>query len=70
MHAKNTKLNIIDSSLTSVYGSWEEQWSKVIDPQFYNKDRTFIDLAKQVTLEDSALLYDQIPDDREAEVFL
>jgi len=42
----------------------------VADPQFYNKDRTYIDLAKQVTSEDSTLPYDHIPEDHEAEVFL
>jgi hypothetical protein len=42
----------------------------VADPQFYNKDWTFIDLTKQVTSEDSALLFDYIPEDHEAEVFL
>jgi hypothetical protein len=70
MHAKNTKLEHMDSSLPSAYGGWEACWSKVADPQFYNKDRTFVDLAKQITSEDSALPYDQIPDDHEAEVFL
>ena len=40
------------------------------DPQFYNKDRTFVDLIKQVTLEDSALPYDHILEDYKAEVFL
>ncbi|KAF2175411.1 hypothetical protein K469DRAFT_610840 [Zopfia rhizophila CBS 207.26] len=70
MNAKNTKLKHMDTSLTSVCGRWEECWSNVTDPQFYNKNRTFIDLAKQVTSKDSALPYDQIPDDREAEVFL
>jgi hypothetical protein len=34
------------------------------------KDHTFVDLAKQVTSEDTALPYDQIPEDHEAEVFL
>lgn len=38
--------------------------------QFYNKDRTFVDLVKQVILEDSALLYNNIPEDYKAEVFL
>jgi hypothetical protein len=42
----------------------------VADPQFYNKDRTFIDLVKQVTSEDSALPYNNVPEDCEAEVFL
>ena len=70
MHAKNTKLEHMDSSLPSAYGRWEACWARVVDPQFYNQDRTFVDLAKQVTSEDSALPYDEIPDDHEAEVFL
>ena len=52
------------------YDSWQARWSEVADPQFYNKDRTFVDLAKQVTSEDSALPYDRVPDDHGAEVFL
>ena len=47
----------MDPSLTGAYTRWENYWSKVTNPQFYNKDWTFIDLVKQVTLEDSALLY-------------
>jgi hypothetical protein len=72
MHAKNTKLQFIDSagSLTAAYKSWASQWTQATDPQFYNPDHTFVDLAKQVTSEDSALPYTQIPHDREAEVFL
>ena len=69
-HAKNTKLEFIDASLTQAYDSWQVKWSEVTDPQFYNKDRTFVDLAKQVTSEDSALPYDNIPEEHEAEVFL
>ena len=46
VHAKNTKLEFMHLSLTGLYDKWNEQWSKVADPQFYNKDRTFIDLAK------------------------
>jgi hypothetical protein len=42
----------------------------VADAQFYNKDRTFVDLAKQVTSKDSALSCNDIPEDCEAEVFL
>jgi len=42
----------------------------VADPQFYNKDRTYVDLTKQVTSEDSALPYNHIPEDYKAEVFL
>jgi len=42
----------------------------VADPQFYNKDRTFIDLAKQVTSENSALPYDSVLEDYKVEVFL
>jgi hypothetical protein len=48
MNAKNTKLEHMDASLTSAYRRWEECWSKAADPQFYNKDRTFIDLGKQL----------------------
>lgn len=70
VHAKNTKLEFMDASLTQAYDSWQAKWSEVADPQFYNKDRTFVDLAKQVTSEDSALPYDNIPEDHEAEVFL
>ena len=70
MHAKNTKLEHMDSSLPLAYRRWEACWSRVADPQFYNQDRTFINLAKQVTSKDSALLYDLIPNDHEAEVFL
>ncbi|KFZ11705.1 hypothetical protein V502_07447 [Pseudogymnoascus sp. VKM F-4520 (FW-2644)] len=44
--------------------------SHAANPEFYNKDRTYVDLAKQVTSEDSALPYDQLPEDHEAEVFL
>lgn len=69
-HAKNTKLEFMDSSLTQAYDSWWANWSEVADPQFYNKARTFVDLAKQVTSEDSALPYDHIPEDHTAEVFL
>jgi hypothetical protein len=70
VHAKNTKLEFMHPSLTGLYGKWDEQWSKVADPQFYNKERTFVDLAKQVTSEDSALPYDQLLDNHEAEVYL
>jgi hypothetical protein len=70
IHAKNTKLEHMDPSLTTAYGRWEQCWSQIADPQFYSQDRTFVDLAKQVTSEDSALPYDQIPHDHEAEVFL
>ena len=72
MHSKNTKLESMNvtGNLTTAYEEWERSWSQATDPQFYNKDRTFVDLAKQITSEDSALPYDQIPDDHEAEVFL
>ncbi|KAN0108918.1 hypothetical protein V8E51_008660 [Hyaloscypha variabilis] len=69
-HAKNTKLEFMDTGLAQAYNGWQAKWSEVADPQFYNKDRTFVNLAKQVTLEDSALLYNHIPEDHEVEVFL
>jgi hypothetical protein len=53
-----------------VYNSWLAKWSKVTNLQFYNKDYTFVDLVKQVILEDSALPYDNILEDYKAEVFL
>jgi len=40
------------------------------DPQFYNKDRTFIDFAKQVLFQNNALLYNQMHENHEAEVYL
>lgn len=70
MYVKNTKLGFIDASLTAAYDSWKAQWSRATDLQFYNKDYTFVDLAKQVSSEDHALLYDNIPDSHEAEVYL
>lgn len=70
MHAKNTKLEHMDESLSSAYARWEHCWYKATDPQFYSKDRTYVDLGKQVTSEDSALPYDQIPEQHEAEVYL
>jgi hypothetical protein len=70
LNAKNTKLEFSHPSLTQAYEVWEQRWSDAANPDFYNKDRTYVDLAKQVTSEDSALPYDQIPEDHEAEVFL
>ena len=70
VNSKNTKLEHMDESLTTAYARWEQCWSRVADPQFYSKDRTYIDLGKQVTSENSALPYDSIPSDYEAEVYL
>lgn len=69
-HSKNTKLEHMDASLTSAYGRWEQAWSRVADPQFYSRERTYVDLGKQVTSEDSALPYDSLPAEHEAEVYL
>ncbi len=71
-HAKNTKLESMGAgiSLTEMYDRWELRWSAAADEQFYNKDRTYVNLAKQTTSEDSALPFDQLPTDHEAEVFL
>jgi hypothetical protein len=46
------------------------KWSQVADLQFYNKDCIYINLIKQVTSEDSTLLYNYIPEDYKVEVFL
>ncbi|KFZ15728.1 hypothetical protein V502_05438 [Pseudogymnoascus sp. VKM F-4520 (FW-2644)] len=72
MHSKNTKLEFMGAgvSLTDMYDSWQRRWTDATDEQFYNKDRAYVDLAKQTTSDDSALPYDTIPDDHEAEVFL
>jgi hypothetical protein len=71
MHAKNTKLEtMVERDLTAAFDGWFRSWAGATDPQFYNKDRTFVDLAKQVTSEDSDLPYDQLPEDHEAEVYL
>lgn len=69
-NAKNTKVEYNRKSLTQAYEVWEQRWSDATNPEFYNKDRTYVDLAKQVTSKDSAVPYDQIPEDHEAEVFL
>lgn len=71
-HAKNTKLESMGAGigLTEMYDRWEQRWSAAADEQFYNKDRTYVDLAKQTTSEDSALPFDELPDGHEAEVFL
>ncbi|KFZ11857.1 hypothetical protein V501_04537 [Pseudogymnoascus sp. VKM F-4519 (FW-2642)] len=72
MHSKNTKLEFMGSgaSLTEMYDSWHRRWTEATDEHFYNKDRSYVDLAKQTTSGDSALPYDSIPDDHEAEVYL
>ncbi len=70
MYAKNTKLKAMRDSLTKIYNIQDKRQSSIIDPQFYNKDRIFVDLVKQTTLEDAALPYDHIPKEHEVEVFL
>jgi hypothetical protein len=70
MHAKNTKLEYMGESLPAACGRFEACWNQVADAQFYSRQRTFVDMAKQVTSEDSALPYDAVGDDQEAEVFL
>jgi hypothetical protein len=42
----------------------------VANPHFYNRDRTYVDFAKQVTSEDSALPYNYVPGHQEAETYL
>ena len=41
-----------------------------MDKRFYSKDKTFLDLAKQTTLLDSALLFDLLQLNVKAEVYL
>ncbi|KAH7344244.1 hypothetical protein BKA66DRAFT_555043 [Pyrenochaeta sp. MPI-SDFR-AT-0127] len=40
MHAKNTKLEYMGSSLPSAYTRWQRCWEQATDEQFYSKDRT------------------------------
>jgi hypothetical protein len=48
MHTKNTKLESINvtGDLNTTYEGWEHSWSEATNPEYYNKDRTFVDLAK------------------------
>lgn len=69
-HAKNTKLDHMTFGMTTAYERWERLWSTIADPQFYSKGRTYVDLGKQVTSEDTALPHDAIPSHHEAEVYL
>ncbi|KFY82520.1 hypothetical protein V500_10489 [Pseudogymnoascus sp. VKM F-4518 (FW-2643)] len=71
MHSKNTKLKFIGAGigLAEMYDRWQTRWSDATDEQFYNKDRAFVDLAKQTTSGDTALPYDTVPDNHEAEVY-
>lgn len=72
MHSKNTKLEFMGASigLAKMYDRWQMRQSNATNEQFYNKDRAFVNLAKQTTLGDIALLYDTILDNHEAEVYL
>ena len=46
-HSKNTKLATNDSTgLVEAYNGWKRQWLDAADPEFYNLDRTFVDIAK------------------------
>ncbi|KAF1957687.1 hypothetical protein CC80DRAFT_515784 [Byssothecium circinans] len=57
-HAKNTKLAHMTDDLTFAYKRWEKTWAEIAHPQFYSKDRTYVDIAKIVTSEDYANPYD------------
>ncbi|PVH92672.1 hypothetical protein DM02DRAFT_604978, partial [Periconia macrospinosa] len=69
-HAKNTKPAHMADDLTIAYGHWKEVWAEIAHPQFYSRDRTFVDIAKTITSEDYAYLYDSVPDEFEAETYL
>ena len=73
VNTKNTKLTYIKGvvdNLVLIYKSQEEAQAKAVDLQFYSRDRTFINIAKEVTLEDYALLYNSVPNNFKAETFL
>ncbi|PVH96291.1 hypothetical protein DM02DRAFT_535575, partial [Periconia macrospinosa] len=69
-HAKNTKLAHMTDDLTIAYGRWKEVWAEVAYPQFYSRDRTFVDIAKTITSEDYAYPHDSVSDAFEAETYL
>ncbi|KAK6591299.1 hypothetical protein H4I95_12259 [Botrytis cinerea] len=50
----------IDFERASIRSFHRMQWVATTDTQFYNPDRTFVDLAKQVTSQDTALPFDHI----------
>ncbi|PVH91473.1 hypothetical protein DM02DRAFT_663966, partial [Periconia macrospinosa] len=58
VHAKNTKLAHMTDNLTVAYRRWEAAWEEAADPQFYSKDRTYVDIAKTITSEDYAYPHD------------
>ncbi|CAE7221502.1 hypothetical protein PTTW11_11432 [Pyrenophora teres f. teres] len=70
VHAKNTKLAHMTNDLTAAYGRWEDAWAEAAHPQFYSRDRTFVDIAKTITSEDYAYPYEAVPDGFEAETYL
>ena len=73
INIKNTKLTYIKGvvdNLVLIYKSQEEVQAKAIDLQFYSRDYTFINIAKEVTLEDYILLYYSIPNNFKVETFL
>ena len=70
VHAKNTKLAHMTDDLTVAYRRWEEAWAEAAHPQFYSRDRTFVDIAKTITSEDYASPYESVSDEFEAETYL
>jgi hypothetical protein len=71
MHTKNTKDEYISRhGLTTMYEKWHERWSDAADPRFYDNHRTYVDVAKQISCEDTALPTGQVSDEKDAEVFL
>jgi hypothetical protein len=69
-HAKNTKLAQMKRTLNVAYKGWEKRWSDDVDLQFCSRDRTYVDIAKLITSEDSVLSYDPVPENFEAETYL
>ena len=57
--SKSTKLSTNNSTgLVEAYNGWKRQWLDAADPELYNPDRTFVEIAKKITSQDSAIPYD------------
>jgi hypothetical protein len=69
-HAKNSKLATITDSLPAAYRQWQETWEETANPEFYSRDRTYVDLAKLVTSLDFASRFGNVPAGFKLETYL
>jgi hypothetical protein len=68
--AKKTKDQFNTSAFEQLITHWNSHWAMVADPDFYSPASVFVDLAKQVSSPDSALLSSAPVPGEEAEVYL